>query len=569
MDSTRAKRLFKKISIIFTAAVIGISSLLFISADNVDFEIVKNLDIFYSLYKELDLFYVDEIDPGKTIKKGIDEMLESLDPYTVYIPESKVEDLTFMTTGQYGGIGALIRKTEAGVMIAQPYRGFPADKAGLKHGDVLREIDGKDIEGLDVEQVSELLKGQPGTKLEIDFYRPVADKELNIKLERERVKINSVPYYGTIGTHTGYIRLGSFTNTASSEVKKAMKDLKNSQDINTLVLDLRSNPGGLLVEAVKICNLFVGQGQEVVSTKGKVKKWNKTYKTSRPAYDSIIPLVVLINSRSASASEIVSGCIQDLDRGIVIGQRSFGKGLVQTTRELSYNAKLKVTTAKYYIPSGRCIQALDYAHRNEDGSVGRIPDSIISEFETHNGRKVYDGGGIKPDIELEPEKASKISSSLIQKNLISKYANKYAYTHDSISAPRDFELSNADYEDFKNSIKDKPFDYETKSESTLKELIEVSKKEKYYPLAKEGFEELKNSLAHDKMKDLQTFEDEIRELLSKEIVERYDYRSGAIAKSLEYDAIIDTSLSVLKDSSRYRGILSGKIDTSDKSKTSN
>lgn len=534
---------------------LGISTVLFTGYTSRNFELIKNLDVFASLVKELSLYYVDDIDYGKSFKKGIDEMLESLDPYTVYIPESKIEDLKFMTTGQYGGIGATIRKHEGYVMISQPYKDFPADEAGLNPGDIIMEINDVDIKGKPTSQVSDMLKGQPDTEIELKVKRAVTEKEEKIKVLRQKVQIDPVPYEGMLNDKVGYVSLRNFTNKAGSEVKKAVSNLKENENAEAIVLDLRNNPGGLLIEAVKICNLFVPQGSHVVSTKGKVEKWNKDYNATMPSYDKDIPLVVLINSRSASASEIVSGCIQDLDRGVVIGKRTFGKGLVQTTRELSYNAKLKVTTAKYYIPSGRCIQALDYSHRNEDGSVGKVPDSLISEFETNNGRKVYDGGGINPDITTEDVKLSKISSNLIRDMLIFDYANIYSHKHDSIPDPENFEITDEIYSGFISYINEKDFDYENQSEKEFEKLKEVAKKEKYFDNAEEEFEKLKDKIAHDREKDLKLFEDEIKELLAEEIVSRYYYQPGQIQYRLKSDPDVKQAIEILSNTQQMDSVL--------------
>ncbi|MGM0625036.1 MAG: S41 family peptidase [Bacteroidota bacterium] len=544
-----------KIISITTALFVGLSALLFTGYTSSNFELVKNLDIFSSLVKELSLYYVDDVDYGETVKKGIDEMLESLDPYTVYIPESKIEDLTFMTTGQYGGIGALIRKQGEFVVVSDPYKGFPADEAGLKAGDKLIEVDGISLKGKKTEQVSQLLKGQPGTEVKLTIERAVTGKEEKVSIERRKVQVNPVPYYGMLTDEVGYVRLTSFTNKAASEVQKAVENLKEEQNAKSLVLDLRNNPGGLLIEAVKICNLFIPQGSPVVSTKGKVERWNKEYTAGMKPYDTEIPLTVIINSRSASASEIVAGCMQDLDRAVVIGKRTFGKGLVQTTRELSYNAKLKVTTAKYYIPSGRCIQALDYAHRNEDGSVGRIPDSIISEFETRNGRIVKDGGGIMPDIETEEEVLSKVSSYLMRDQMIFKYANIYSYNHDSIPAPENYTLTDSIYDNFIEFLDQKSFDYETSSEEQLKELVAVAEKEKYYEVAKDEFKALAEKIAHDREKDLKLFKDEISDLLANEIVGRYYYQEGQIKYGLHSDPDVEKALEILSDPEKMESIL--------------
>ena len=375
--------------IIFAAAfLILFLSLGFSTLKNKDLDLVKNLDIYYTLFRELNMFYVDETDPEKLVSTSIDAMLSSLDPYTTFIPESDMDDFQFQTTGEYGGIGSLIRKSGKQVMIAEPYEGFPAAKAGIRAGDVILKVDGTPTKEMEIEAVSEKLKGKPGTELTLVIDRYDEEKPLEISILREKISILNVPYYGMIDPGTGYIRISNFTTGASKEVENALNELKSKNDLNSLVLDLRSNPGGLLLEAVRICNLFVDKGELIVSTKGKMTQWDSEYSTSQQPIDKEIPLVVLVNRGSASASEIVAGALQDLDRAVIVGQRTFGKGLVQTSRPLKYNAQLKVTTAKYYIPSGRCIQALDYSHRNPDGSVGSVPDSLISEYLTRNGRLV-------------------------------------------------------------------------------------------------------------------------------------------------------------------------------------
>jgi len=402
----------KKIWIgIMLVAVLSVTMVSF-TRDQRNFEIAKNLDIYYTLFRELNMFYVDDIDPDKLVKTSIDDMLESLDPYTNYISEDQMEDFRFMTTGEYAGIGALISKHNDEIIIAEPYEGFPAQKYGLKAGDVILEVEGKDASKMSTEDVSNLLKGPADKPVEIKVQRMGDKKPLTFDVVREKISINSVPYYGMLDNNTAYIRLSQFTANCSEEVKNAFLDLKKNNP-DALVLDLRGNPGGLLMEAVNIVNFFVPKGEEIVSTRGKIKQGDKTYIATEEPIDTTIKIAVLVNRGSASASEIVTGAIQDLDRGIVVGTRTFGKGLVQTTRDLSYNTKLKVTTAKYYIPSGRCIQALDYSHRNEDGSVGTVPDSLISEFTTKHGRKVYDGGGIAPDMKIEPETLSTLGVELV------------------------------------------------------------------------------------------------------------------------------------------------------------
>lgn len=549
------KTLKANISSVLIVLMLALSSFTFTTDKDLNFETVKNLDIFYSLYKELNLYYVDPIEPGEIIKTGIDAMLKSLDPYTVYIPESKIEDVKFMTTGQYGGIGSVIRKNGDYVVIIQPYKDSPSDKAGLIPGDIILEINGKNMKGASSEEVSELLRGEPNTKVNLKIKRFGEDKNLDFELNREQVKLNSVPYYGMLEDGIAYISLSDFTNTAYKEVKEAYDSLRTANNLKGIIIDLRSNPGGLLIEAVKICNMFIPKGEVIVSTKGKVAQWDNVYKASVEPIDKDIKIAVIVNSSSASASEIVAGAMQDLDRGVVVGQRTFGKGLVQTTRELSYNGVLKVTTAKYYIPSGRCIQAIDYSNRNEDGSVGNIPDSLVSEFKTKNGRKVYDGGGVKPDIVIQPEYLSNIAASLLIKNLIFDYSVYYKFKNPKIASVDKFVFSDADYNDFVNWVQDKDFDYTTKSEDHLNQLIESAKTEKYYDDVQGEFEILRQKLAHDKNKDLQVFKDEIKELISQEIVSKYYYETGPLIHNLHKDPEIKEALRILKDDKEYKAIL--------------
>ncbi|HNQ68309.1 MAG TPA: S41 family peptidase [Bacteroidales bacterium] len=553
------KSLFNKINrIVLTGFITLFFSLSFNcysqETDN-NFETVKNLDVFYSLYKELNLYYVDPIVPGEIIKKGIEGMLKSLDPYTVYIPESQIEDIKFITTGQYGGIGAVIRKSGEFTVIAQPYENSPAAIAGLLPGDIIVEIDNKSIKGISSDQVSELLRGEPETSVQLKVKRPGEESTLSFTVIRKEIKRNSVPYYGLADDKIGYIALDDFTNTAAKEVQEAFLSLKKEYNISSLIIDLRGNPGGLLIEAVKICNLFVPKGEHIVSTKGKVAQWDKTYTSSAEPQDTEIKIVVLVNRGSASASEIVAGAMQDLDRGVILGQRTFGKGLVQTTRELSYNGVLKVTTAKYYIPSGRCIQALDYSNRNEDGSVGNVPDSLISEFKTKNGRKVYDGGGIMPDVVVEPELYSNIATSLIIKNLLFDFAVYYKSLNPEIPSADKFVFTDADYQDFVNWVKDKDFDYETKSEEYLRLLIETSKEEKYYSDASPELEALMTKFSHDKNKDLMMFKDEITDIICQEIVVKYYYEKGAIIYGLKNDPEVKKAVELLNNEKDFQKIL--------------
>jgi carboxyl-terminal processing protease len=545
----------KKYALILLLSFASIFSVGFV--DNY-FEISKNLDIFSSLYKELNIYYVDETDSGDLMKTAIDAMLESLDPYTTYIPESEKEDFEFMTTGQYGGIGAVITKKGDWVYVSEPYEGFPADKAGLIAGDKFVEIAGKSVEGKSTEDVSKVLKGEPNTSVKVLIEREGVKKPFEVEITRQEIKLNSVPYYGMVSDSIGYIKTRSFTRNISKEVSDAYNELNSDNQLKGLVLDLRSNPGGLLNEAIKMSNLFIDQGQEIVFTKGKVKEWDKSYKTRSTALDTTMPLVVLINRSSASASEIVSGAIQDLDRGVVLGQRSFGKGLVQQTRKLSYNAQLKVTTAKYYIPSGRCIQALDYTNRDEDGSVGKIPDSLRTEFKTLvNKRTVYDGGGITPDIEIEPHKYSNILRSVISKRHIFNFANSFRSNNDSISSAKTFVVTDAIYDDFKQFLNDKEYEYETKTEKTISSIKKDAEKEKYLEDLEEELEALTLKMEQSKNNDIERFRDEIIEVLEAEIATRYYYQKGKIEATLKHDEELAEAINVLNDLEKYNAILLG------------
>jgi len=528
--------------------------------DDKNFQIAKNLDIYYTLFRELNLFYVDDVDPTKLVKTSIDKMLESLDPYTNFIPEDDVEDFRFMTTGEYAGIGALISKQKGKILIAEPYEGFPAQKSGLKAGDVLLEVAGKSTEKLSTEDVSALLKGPANKAVVVKVQRYGQKKPMDIEIMREKIQIDPVPYYGMLDKETGYIRLSNFTENCTERVKMALIELKEKHGAKTLVLDLRSNPGGLLIEAVRIANLFVPKGQEIVSTRGKVKQWDKVYTASESPIDTIMPIAVLVNRGSASASEIVAGAIQDLDRGMIIGTRTFGKGLVQTTRDLSYNAKLKITTAKYYIPSGRCIQALDYTHRNEDGSVGIVPDSLISKFKTKKGRVVFDGGGVAPDLTVEDQTLSNVATNLVTGSLIFDFATYYNSKTEKIATPEEFEITPEIYADFIQFVKGQDFKYESKTESELDNLLEVAKHEKYYDISKDEFEKLKLKLGHNLDQDMEHFKKEISELLADEIVSRYYYQKGAIKAGLRDDSDVNKALDILHKPDGYAAIFdSGRI----------
>jgi carboxyl-terminal processing protease len=526
---------------------------------NNDFEISKNLDIFTELYKQLDINYVDEVNPGDLMKTGIDAMLETLDPFTNYIPESQIEDYKLLTTGQYGGIGALIHKQGDYVVVAEPYEGFPAQKSGLIAGDKILEVDGKSAKGKSTEEVSDILKGEPGTTITIMVERLNTDEPISIELQRENVKIDNIPYFGMLNEHVGYIKLSGFTHNASAEVKSAFVDLKENNDLKGLIFDLRGNGGGLLNEAVDIVNIFTDKGELVVSTKGKENSRNKSYYTTKDPVDLEIPLVFLVDPGSASASEIVAGSMQDLDRGVIVGQRTYGKGLVQNVLPLSYNSKVKVTVAKYYIPSGRCIQAIDYSHKDEDGSAHKIPDSLLAEFQTKNGRKVFDGAGIEPDIYIEPEQMSPITMSLFTKFVLFDYANEFYFENDTIPSAEEFVFTDemyADFVEYMNSRED--FDYTTASEKTLKKLKEVSEEEEYYASISAEIEALEEILMHNKDADLLTHKEIISEILAIEIASRYYYQKGKVIASLKTDPEVKKAIELIEETENYGSILSGK-----------
>lgn len=549
------KKFSKKLGVLAIIVLLTGGSIVFISSSNDDFKLVKSLEIYYSLFRELNLFYVDETNPEKLVENSINGMLKELDPYTTYIPESDRENFNFMTTGEYGGIGSLIRRSGEYAIIAEPYEGFPAAKAGLMAGDTIVSIDGKEMKDMEISQISENLKGKPNTPLTLSIRRYGHPDVLDISLIREKITISNVPYYGMLNEHIGYIRLSNFTTGAAKETKTALLELKKNPDFEAVVLDLRGNPGGLLIEAVDIANIFVQQGQEIVATKGRVKQWDQDYRTRHAAVDTSIFVAVLVSRGSASASEIVAGSLQDLDRAIIIGQRTFGKGLVQTTRELSYNSRLKVTTAKYYIPSGRCIQALDYSKRNDDGSVGSIPDSLISEYQTRNGRTVYDGGGIQPDFKTDPVLLSQISIALLTRNVIFDFATMYAAEHERIGTIEDFSLSPMDYTSFKKMVSSRDFTYETRSEESLKKLIKTAKREKYFDLAEEEFSALEDKLAHNDEKDLDNFSDEILQLIKEEVIVRYYYQKGRVQASIANDPEVSKALEVLVQPELYLSTL--------------
>jgi len=539
---------------------IVLNSVTFSQTDN-NFEISKNLDIFATLIKELDKNYAEEIKPGELTETAIEAMLETLDPYTVYIPESNAEDYKMLTTGQYGGIGALIHKNGEYVVISEPYEGFPAQKAGLVAGDKIIEINGKSMKNKNSDEVSDILKGQPGVELNLLIGKLGVDDPMPVKVIREEIKIPNIPYSGMMPGGIGYIKLSNFTQNAGSEVKKVFLELKNNNELKGIIIDLRGNGGGLLNEAVNICNIFVDEKLLIVSTKGKISSKNQDHFTRMTPVDKEIPLAILVDKNSASASEIVAGAIQDLDRGVIIGQRTYGKGLVQNVIPLTYNSQVKITVAKYYIPSGRCIQSIDYFHKDENGNSGKIPDELISEFKTKNGRPVFDGGGIEPDVYLDPLKLSKISQTLITKYLLFDFANLFASKHSSIPAAEDFEVDDETYNELITFLKDKTYDYQTASEEALEKLKTDAEKEKYFDAIEEEYNTLKSKILHDKSADLITYKDEIRMILKDEIVSRYYYQKGRIIASLSDDPEIAKAIEVLQGSETYLAILDGRIKT--------
>jgi carboxyl-terminal processing protease len=548
----------RKIRIVIASACIAFVSVFSFSFKEDYFELSKNIDIFVTLFREVNMYYVDELQPGTVIKTGIDAMLESLDPYTNFIPEDDIEDARFMTTGQYGGIGALIRTKDDYIVVSEPYENSPAAKADLRAGDVLIEIDGRNTKGKTTSDVVKFLKGQPQSTVKLLVQRVGVEKPFEKVITREEIKVNNVPYFGMIDDKIGYIKLTGFTDEAGREVKDALTKLKENPALEGVVLDLRGNPGGLLREAINIVNVFVDKGIDIVSTKGKVKEWDKTYKSINNPVDVSIPIAVLVNRGSASASEIVSGSLQDLDRAVIIGQRSFGKGLVQTSRPLTYNTQLKITTSKYYIPSGRCIQAKDYSHRNEDGSVGSVPDSLIKEFKTSKGRKVYDGGGVNPDITLTPLEYAPISRALATNNLIFEFATNYRAKNESINPARNFMVDENLFNEFAEYTSKKDFKYETESEEILAELKKTAEKENYFSAIEPEYNKLKESMMHDKSADIEKSKAQLSELLADEISSRYYFQKGRIESSFNRDLEIKKAVEVLKNKELYNDILSGK-----------
>ena len=523
--------------------------------DQRTFRISKNLTIFNSLFRDLDLFYVDTLNYDKIVKTTIDNMLEKLDPYTTYMPEEETDDLTFMTTGEYAGIGALIMKKDNQICVSEPYEGMPAQRNGVRAGDIIVSVDDKKVDGHSVTEVSSMLKGTPNTIIKLKLNRLGEKKPLDISFLREKIQINPVTYSAVVADKVGYVLLSEFTDRAAIELKSAISEMKKQHQIESLVLDVRNNGGGLVDEAVKIVGYFVPKGTDVVTTKGKNKDAERIYKTPTEPIFPEMKLVVLANRSSASASEILAGSIQDLDRGVLVGERTFGKGLVQNIRPMSYGGHLKVTTAKYYIPSGRCIQAIDYSHRNDDGSVGHIPDSLTSEFKTKNGRKVRDGGGVMPDTLTKDDRKLNIAYYIFAQNLYFDYATLYVQLHPKIATPADFKLSDSDFKSFTDYLVEKKFTYTTQTEKSYKELLEMAKYEGLDKRAIDEFAALKAKLLPDIAKSIEENKAEISELLSLEIIKRYYYQKGEIQYTLRTDKDLKAALELLKPDGRYFKIL--------------
>ena len=520
------------------------------------FEVSKQLEILNALVKEVEMFYVDSVETEKMVRRGIDAMLKGLDPYTEYYPEQESDNMKLLVTGEYGGVGAYIRARDGGVIITEPFEGMPAAKAGLKAGDRILMIDTVDVKKATTERVSELLKGVPNSKATLKIERPGEKKPLKVEVTRKQVTLKQVVHYGVYGDHTGYIYLDGFKERSADEVLAALEDLRKNPQVTSYILDLRDNGGGLLSSAVQIVNLFVPKGREVLSTRGKMKLWDRTYRTTLDPVDSVTPLAVLINGNSASAAEIVSGALQDMDRAVLIGNRSFGKGLVQTPRELPYDGQVKITTSKYYIPSGRCIQQLDYSHRNADGTVSAVPDSLTSVFYTANGRPVRDGGGIRPDFEIEEKKAPTMLFYLVNGYVLFDYVTDWVRAHPTIAPARDFVFPDADYEAFKKYVKDAGFTYDRQSEKAMKNLKEVAELEGFLAEDSAAFNALEARLKPNLDRDLDRYKEDIKKLIATEIVKRYYYQEGALIESLKDDKTLQKALEVLADRELYKKTLS-------------
>lgn len=537
---------------VFGLPVVALIIFSFTPASERYFEIAKNLDIFATLFKEVNAAYVDDVNPSTLMKTGIDAMLESLDPYTNYIPEEMVEDYRTLNTGQYGGIGAYTREIGGRTVVTMVLQGYAAQRSGLKIGDQVLKIDNKDLSTLQPGEESHLMKGQIGTPVSLTIKRMGSDTPIKLDFKREKIKINNVPYFGMLENNIGYVQLLEFTPDAGKEVRNAVIALKE-KGATSIVLDLRNNPGGLLNEAVNVCNVFIPKGKLVVTTKGKIE--HEDFATPIAPADTEIPVAVLINRGSASASEIVAGTLQDYDRAVIVGEKSFGKGLVQVSRPLTYKAQLKVTTAKYYTPTGRCIQVLDYSHRREDGSVLSVPDSLKRAFKTKSGRTVYDGGGIDPDVKLTPAETHPLTQKLLQNGFIFDYATLYAFNHPTIGEPRNFSLSNDDYQQFVNWMKGKNYAYTSTLDVQLKQLIEEAEAEHYYTDLKPHIDQIRTRIAENKKNELMIYRDQIKKFLEEDIMSRYYLEEGTVQVGFKYDQELKKASDVLLNAASYARLL--------------
>ncbi len=544
----------RKRVIVLSVILIGIVSFSFTPPAERYFEIAKNLEIFATVFKEVNNLYVDEINPNKTIRVGIDAMLGSLDPYTNFISEDQVEDFRTQNTGQYGGIGAVTRTIGNRTVVTMVYEEYPAFKNGLKIGDEVLKMDGVDLSKLTLDEANQLMRGQVGTPVKLTVKRTGKNDPIDIEFKREKIKISNVPYFGMIAPDMGYVQLTEFTVDAGKEVKNAVAYLKEN-GAKHIILDLRDNPGGLLHEAVNICNIFIPKGKKVVDTKGKVSENNITYQTLNNPVDLEIPVIVIINRGSASASEIVAGTLQDYDRAVVLGEKSYGKGLVQIPRPLSYNSQVKITTAKYYTPTGRCIQVLDYSHRREDGSAGSIPDSLKKEFSTTHGRKVFDGGGIDPDIKIESPQPAMVTQVLFQEGLMFDFATQYAFAHATIPDAKSFSLTDQEYQEFVAWSKTKKVNYQTSLETELNDLVAHAKRERSYDDLKPQLDLIKTRIADGRKNDFMNFKDQIKPLLEVEIVSRYYFEKGTVEARFKNDNEVKRAMDVLRNQSEYKKIL--------------
>lgn len=533
--------------------IIAVFATTFSYGQSSGFEVIRSLEILNEIYQNLEKYYVDDLNTGKLSKTGIDAMLHELDPYTVYYHETDIEDYQLMTTGQYGGIGALIRRVGDYTFITEPYEGNPADKAGLRAGDKIISIDGNDMKDKPSAEVSTALKGPKGTEVTIVVERP-EEGQKTFKVNRDEIKLPDVPYSGLIKGNTGYIKLNSFTRSAHSEVLAAFKDLK-SQGMDKLILDLRGNGGGLLFEAVKIVNMFVPRNEVVVTTKARVSEENSIYTTMGEPTDLDIPVIVLVDGNSASASEIVAGSLQDLDRAVIVGMTSFGKGLVQRTYDMSYGSKIKLTIAKYYTPSGRCVQRLEYYDKPEDERPEEVPDSLLQVFHTRNGREVIDGRGIEPDATVDPGEFSRLTSTIYAENFIFDYATLYFYAHKDNPPEPDFDLSDEEYAKFKAYVLSKDFSYSTASEERLKKMKETAEEEGFYKDLEEEYEALLKKVVPSKERDLEKFQDEIKRLLENEIVSRFHYQKGRAVHAFKDDVYVSKALEIFENGKEYDTIL--------------